>query len=63
MNRKAEGIVMDREEAINELKQWQAHDDTEIEHLRADEVLCDLLISLGYQDVVDEWKEVGKWYA
>ena len=54
---------MNREEAINELKQWQAHDDEEMEHIRADEILCELLISLGYQDVVDEWKKVGKWYA
>ena len=54
---------MDREEAINELKAEQRNSDTEVAHSNADDTLCELLISLGFQDVVEEWIKVEKWYA
>jgi hypothetical protein len=31
-------------------------------HEQADELLCKLLISLGYEEVVNEWQKVPKWY-
>lgn len=37
--------------------------DTESAHTCADKALCDLLIELGYEDVVTLWEEVPKWYA
>lgn len=37
--------------------------DQEMDHVRADDALCDLLRSLGYDDVVDAFEAVGKWYA
>lgn len=62
---------MDKEGAIKKLKELnvpiiqkpggRAWRDGEGAHYDADEVLCDLLISLGYQDVVDEWNKVEKW--
>jgi hypothetical protein len=54
---------MTREEAIARLKELQTGGDIEAEHSDADEVICMLLVSLGYQDVVDEWNKVEKWYA
>lgn len=54
---------MTKEQAIEELKEWQKYNDEEVGHARADDVLCDLLSSLGYDDVVDEWKKIDKWYA
>lgn len=54
---------MTRQEAIDALKDEQQSGDTEIAHCSADDVLCDLLKSLGYQDVVDEYDKVKKWYA
>jgi hypothetical protein len=54
---------MDRQKAIDELKIAQGNGDTEAAHSSADEVLCRLLSALGYQDVVDEWEKVDKWYA
>lgn len=54
---------MDRQKAIDELKIAQGNFDTEAAHGSADEVLCRLLSALGYQDVVDEWEKVDKWYA
>ena len=54
---------MTREQAIEQLQALQEGRDIEVEHDVADETLCKLLISLGYQDVVDEWSKVKKWYA
>ncbi len=53
---------MDRETAIEKLKQCQDYD-AERAHNDADDVLCDLLVALGYKDVVEEWVKVEKWYA
>lgn len=54
---------MTREEAIRLLKVEQDNSDTESAHGNADDVLCDLLESLGYADVVAEYYKVEKWYA
>ena len=53
---------MDREEALAKLAECRRYD-TESGHSVADEVLCDLLRSLGYDDVVDAWDRLPKWYA
>lgn len=37
--------------------------DTERNHIAADEVLCNLLICLGYEDVIAEYEKINKWYA
>ena len=31
-------------------------------HIKADEVLCKLLVNLGFEKVVAAWNEVEKWY-
>lgn len=54
---------MTREKAIEALKAEQESDDNETAHGNADDVLCELLISLGYEDVVNEWHKVWKWYS
>lgn len=52
-----------RDKAIKELRDCQKPGDTEAAHSDADKALCKLLVALGYQDVVDEWEKVDKWYA
>jgi hypothetical protein len=52
-----------RQAAIAILRDCQQPGDTEAAHSRADDAICDLLRSLGYGDVVDEWEKVDKWYA
>lgn len=37
--------------------------DPELEHSRADELLCEMLTTLGYEQIVSAWHEVDKWYA
>ncbi len=54
---------MTREQAIEQLKELQLEGDPEASHSNADEVLCGLLHSLGYEDVVVEWHKIEKWYA
>lgn len=54
---------MTKEEAIEELNLIRQSDDTEVAHVDADAVLCQLLMSLGYEDVVTAYHDIGKWYA
>ena len=54
---------MTKEEAIETLKTLAKDDDTEVAHKEADVVLCQLLFTLGYGDVVAEYHRVYKWYA
>lgn len=37
--------------------------DPETAHMAADAILCDLLSDLGYDDIVEAFKAVSKWYA
>lgn len=53
---------MTREEALVALESASKLD-TEGAHASADEVLCDLLKTLGYADVVEAWDKIDKWYA
>lgn len=52
-----------REDAIEELIKQQNNEDIEVAHLTADNILCRLLESLGYSDVIREYDKVEKWYA
>ena len=61
------GDEMTREEAIAELLKIQQDEklskDCEYPHMEADSVLCQLLFTLGYGDVVTEYHRINKWYA
>lgn len=37
--------------------------DVEVAHIKADGVLCDILVALGYEDIVEAWDDVPKWYS
>ena len=55
---------MTRNSAISELRQLEAlKGDTEVAHQLADDILCDLLDSIGCGAVVVEYKKINKWYA
>lgn len=55
--------IMTKEKAIEMLKQEQQNFDTEVAHSNADDILCELLFSLGYADVVNEYNKINTWYA
>jgi hypothetical protein len=54
---------MTKEEAVEMLRKLQTDCDTEKAHMCADSVLCDLLISLGCKEVVQEYGKIKTWYA
>lgn len=55
---------MTREEALADLKAAaDQNGDIEAAHADADTILCQLLTTLGYADVVEAWEKVEKWYA
>jgi len=56
-------IQITKEQAITKLRECQRIGDEEEAHGDADGVLCDLLTSLGYEEVVAEWLKVRKWYG
>lgn len=53
---------MTKEEAIVKLKEASKLN-TEDAHYTADEILCELLNSLGYQDVTEAYDYIHKWYV
>ena len=51
------------QDVIGKLKALQSNSDIESAHNQADKILCDLLNSLGYTAVVNEFENLEKWYA
>jgi len=55
------------EEAIKELEKIasdvEIKSDIESAHIKADQVLCDLLTKLGYALVIEKWDAIDKWYS
>jgi len=48
--------------AIDDLKEQQKNLDTECAHIKADNILCDLLKDIGFGEVVIEYEKINKWY-
>lgn len=55
-------MTAESEEAIEKLRALPRGD---VEHCGAasDQIIRDLLLSLGYDAVVEAWDEVPRWYA
>ena len=51
-----ESRAMKRTEAIDQLREIQEISDLKVAHRLADDILCRLLQSLGYEDVVAEYR-------
>ena len=54
---------MTRDKALIKLRRLQKSGDTECAHSAADGVLCRLLENLGFEDFVEEYHKVEKWYS
>ena len=48
---------------LRQLKEQNRGHDIEVEHSISDDILCDLLIELGYTELVEFYKSTPKWYA
>lgn len=57
--------VMTPEEALEWIKSECPidSDDEEVNHIKADEILCHLLADLGYKEVAEYFGSLRKWYA
>lgn len=44
-------------------RQAGSRSDIEGDHSIADDILCEFIIALGYDDVVAAFKRIDKWYA
>lgn len=60
MRKKKADII---KEAVEKMKECVNNGDTEVAHLDADDILCDVLTQLGYKELVDLYEKVNKWYA
>ena len=54
---------MTPEKALAELNGLKILSDTEVAHGCADDILCELLQTLGYTEIVDAFRSIEKWYA
>lgn len=48
---------------LAKMKDLEHDRDIEMAHIRADELLVEVLNKLGYTELTDAWNNVGKWYA
>ena len=54
---------MNKDEILNKMIELGKSDDFEVAHGEADHLLCEFLKSLGYNDIVEAYNKVGKWYS
>ena len=52
-----------KDKYINLMEKQTKGWDKEVEHVNADDLLCDLLEELGFEEVVEVYNKVEKWYA
>ena len=50
-------------EYVEKMKECVENRDTEAAHGDADDLLCEFLRKLGYNELVEKYLEVNKWYA
>ena len=62
MNKRLNDKYLNRMKEVKQKYEIE-QDDKEVAHVLADEVLCNLLESLGYVELVEEYDSIHKWYA
>ena len=55
-------MITDKE-LSNKLEVYLNGDDEEVNHIRADELLANTLIELGYKESISIYSKIHKWYA
>lgn len=53
----------DYEYKVEMMKMLANEEDYECAHWGADNILVEFLEELGYKELVEAWREVGKWYV
>jgi hypothetical protein len=52
-----------KEKYLKDMQVVETLGDEEVAHCLADELLCNLLKELGYEDIVESFNKIDKWYA
>jgi hypothetical protein len=55
-----DGVAANAIEKLDKLKQTG---DIELMHMQADTILCEVLKAMDFDDVVDAWEDVDRWYS
>jgi polyhydroxyalkanoate synthesis regulator phasin len=50
-------------QVVEQMQQLEDNDDTEEAHIEADKLLCSFLRELGYDELVDAFEDIDKWYS
>lgn len=56
-------LKINKIEVLEQLKEYQKAKDVPLNHINADEILCDLLKALGFVNIVEEYEKIPKWYS
>lgn len=64
-NEKSDRLKRSFFDYVNEMREIADSPDLDEEsaHINADDLMCRLLLQLGFVDVVDEYNRVTKWYG
>ncbi len=54
---------MTADEALTAMRQLTEWHDTEERHVAADQILMDLLTTLGHTELVETYDSIKKWFA
>jgi reverse gyrase len=55
--------VAQEKDYLNRLKKLKYSRDYEEAHGAADDIIIELIRTLGFDDIADAWEDVPKWYA
>ena len=56
-------VATDNVEQKQKLIALQGFTDLEIAHYKADNILLEILLDLGLDNIVEEYEKIDKWYA
>lgn len=59
-NKKLESKYLELLKQLNPLPNQIASEES---HIAADDILCELLLNLGFDKIVDAYNKIPKWYA
>ena len=61
MNKAEVKVYLEKFKAILELE--KKNEDYEVSHSKADELVIEILIQLGYKELAEAYESISKWYA
>ena len=59
----AEDLKTLHQSCLHRMKALINDDDREEAHIKADRILCKILHAIGFDDVVEAFNEIDKWYT